>query len=44
MIAGSRFLFFNSYQLCCVYVSIAPHYYDFDFKRTSDAKIQPVFF
>ena len=27
----------------CVYVSIAPHYYDFDFKLTSDAKIQPVF-
>ena len=33
----------NSYQICCVYVSIAPHYYDFDFKLTSDAKIQPVF-
>ena len=32
-----------SYQICCVYVSIAPHYYDFDFKLTSDAKIQPVF-
>lgn len=29
--------------MCCVYVSIAPHYYDFDFKLTSDAKIQPVF-
>ena len=38
------FTFFkNSYQICCVYVSIAPHYYDFDFKLTSDAKIQPVF-
>ena len=38
------FTFFkNSYQICCVYVSIAPHYYDFDFKLTSEAKIQPVF-
>ena len=35
--------FFNSYQICCVYISIAPHYYDFDFKLTSDAQIQPVF-
>ena len=43
MIAGSRLHFFNSYQICCVYVSIAPHYYDFDFKLTSDAKIPPVF-
>ena len=43
MIAGSRLLFFNSYQICCVYVSIAPHYYDFDFKLTPDAKIKPVF-
>ena len=43
MIAGSRLLFLkNSYQIC-VYVSIAPYYYDFDFKMTSDAKIQPVF-
>ena len=33
----------NSYQICCVYVSIARHYDDFDFKLTSDAKIQPVF-
>ena len=40
------FTFFkkNSYQICCVYVSIAPHYCDFDFKLTLDAKIQPVFF
>ena len=35
--------FYNSYQICCVYVSIATHYYDFDFKLTSDAKIQQVF-
>ena len=34
----------NSYQTCCVFVSTAPHYYDFDFTLTSDAKIQPVFF
>ena len=33
----------SSQQICCVYVSIAPHYYDFDFKLTSEAKIQPVF-
>ena len=40
-----RFTFFlNSYQICCVYVRIAPHYYDFDFKLTSDAKIRPFFF
>ena len=37
------FTFLNSYQIGDVYVSIAPHYYDFDFKLTSDAKIQPVF-
>ena len=42
-IAGWDF-FSNSYQICCVYVTIAQHYYDFDFKLTSDAKIQPVFF
>ena len=41
MIAGSDF-FKNSYQTC-VYVTIAQHYYDFDFKLTSDAKIQPIF-
>ena len=42
MIAGSRLLFlkFISNMLC---LCIAPHYYDFDFKLTSDAKIQPVF-
>ena len=39
-----RLSFFkNSYQICCVYVTIAQHYYGFDFKLTSDAKIQPVF-
>ena len=38
-----RLSFFNSYQKCCVYVTIAQHYYGFDFKLTSDAKIQPVF-
>ena len=41
---GLTFTFFkNSYQICCVYVSIAPHYYNFNFKLTSDAKIQPFF-
>ena len=40
----AQILFKNSYQICCVYVTIAQHYYDFDFKLTSDAKIQPVFF
>ena len=39
IIAGSRLLSFNSYQICCVYVSIAPHYYEFDFELTSDWKI-----
>ena len=39
-----KFIFSNdSYEICCVYVTMAPHYYDFDFKLTSDAKIQPVF-
>ena len=45
MITGSCLLFFNIHiKNFCVYVSIATHYYDFDFKLTSDAKIQPVFF
>ena len=36
--------FFNdSYEICCLYVTMAPHCKDFDFKLTSDAKIQPVF-
>ena len=39
LIAGSRLLFFKFTSN----VSIAPHHYDFDFKLTSDAKIQPVF-
>ena len=30
--------FLNSYKKCCVYV---PHNWNFDFKLTSDAKIQP---
>ena len=35
MIAGSRLLFsLNSYQIWRVYVSVAPQYYDFDFKLT----------
>ena len=34
----------DSYEICCVYVTMAPHCQDFDFKLTSDAKIQPLFF
>ena len=32
----------NSYGICCVYVTMAPHYKDFDSKLTSDAKVQLV--
>ena len=38
MIAGSSLIFFNSFEICCVYV---PHNENFYFKLTSDAKIQP---
>ena len=40
MITGSSLIFFcfNSYEICCFYV---PHNQNFDFKLTSDAKIQP---
>ena len=41
MVAGSIFLK-NSYEVCCVYATMAPHFKNFDFKLTSDAKIQPV--
>ena len=38
------FTFFkNSYPICCVYVSVTPHCYDFDFKLTSDAKFSQYF-
>ena len=37
MIAGSSFFFLNSYKICCVYVL---HRLKFDFKLTSDVKIQ----
>ena len=41
MIAGSSLIFFNSCEICCIlYV---PHNLNFDFKLTSEAKIQPVF-
>ena len=30
--------------MCCVYVTMDPQNKDFDFKLTSEAKIQPVFF
>ena len=33
----------DSYEICCVYVTMVPHCQDFDFKLTSDSKIQPVF-
>ena len=43
MIAGSRLLFCkNSNQICCVYVSISPYNYDFDFKLTQ--KFRQFFF
>ena len=35
--------FLNPYQICCVYVTFAQDDYGFNFKLTSDAKIQPVF-
>ena len=45
MIAGSLLLSFKIHiKYVVIYVSITPHYYHFDFKLTSDAKIQPVFF
>ena len=33
----------DSYEICRVYVTMALHCQDFDFKLTSDAKIQPLF-
>ena len=33
----------DSYEICCVYVIMAPHCQHFDFKLTSDAKIQSAF-
>ena len=33
----------DSYEICCVYVTMVQHCQDFDFKLTSDSKIQPVF-
>ena len=39
-----KFIFSNdSHEICYVYVTMALHCYDFDFKLTSDTKIQPVF-
>ena len=34
----------DSYEICCVYVTMALRCQDFDFKLTSDAKIHPLFF
>ena len=42
MVAGSIFFKKNSYDVCCAYVTMTPHYKNFDFKLTSEAKIQPV--
>ena len=33
----------DSYEMCRVFVTKAPHCQDFDFKLTSDAKIQAAF-
>ena len=39
-----KFIFSNdSYEICCVYVTMTPHCQDFDFKLTLDANIQPFF-
>ena len=44
MIAGSSLFFSNdSYEICRVYVTMAPHFQDFDFKLTSEVKIQLLF-
>ena len=41
---GLKSIFSNdSYEICCVYVTMAPHCQDFDFKLTLDAKTQPAF-
>ena len=33
----------DSYEICCVYVTMAPYCQNFDFKLTSDAKTQAAF-
>ena len=33
----------DSYEICCLYVAVALHCKDFEFKLTFDARIQPVF-
>ena len=33
----------DSYEICCVYVTMAPHCQDFDFKLTSDGKFSHFF-
>ena len=43
MMAGSSLFFLTSYETFCVYVTMAPHYKDFDFKLTSDVKIRQLF-
>ena len=39
MIAGLVYFLKNSYEICCVHVTIASPYQDFDFKLTSDARL-----
>ena len=36
------YYFFKFILICWVYVTMAKHYYHFDFRLTSEAKIQPV--
>ena len=40
MISGLSLVFFNLYEICCVLYVL--HKQNFDFKLTSEAKIQPV--
>ena len=41
--AGSSLFFLNSYETCCVYVTMAPQYKEFDLKLTSDVNIRQLF-
>ena len=44
MVAGSSLFFPKIHIKYVVFVTMALHYEDFDFKLASEAKIQPVFF
>ena len=39
MFAGQVYFLKYSYEICCVHVTMAPSYQDFDFKLTSDARL-----